>query len=333
MFQFAWLWALIFLPLPLVIHYIMRPSGDISINDSALRVPFIGEFESDTAIQSANHRQYYLALFAWLCLVSASMNPQWIGEAIDIPISGRDLMLAIDLSGSMAAKDFVLDGRHTDRLTATKKVAGDFINQRVGDRLGLILFGDQAYLQAPLTFDRKTVKRLLDESAIGLAGKATSIGDAIGLAVKRFNQEHAEDDSQDKILILLSDGAATAGVDPIEAAQLAAQKGLKIYTIGIGAEEMIQSNWFGSRRINPSADLDEDTLIAIAESTNGRYFRARDTEELKGIYQLLDELEPVVKDNQYFRPHKSLFYYPLALALLIVNIMILYSLGIRARQS
>jgi Ca-activated chloride channel family protein len=218
----------------------------------------------------------------------------------------------------MDVEDFIIDRSRVDRLTATKNIATQFINRRVGDRLGLILFGTQAYLQTPLTFDRKTVITLLNESAIGLAGENTAIGDAIGLAVKRLRKQQADS----RVLVLLTDGANTAGeVTPLKAAELAAENGLKIYTIGIGADEMIVRSFFGNRKVNPSQDLDEKTLKAIADKTGGRYFRARNTQELDKIYHILDELEPVEKDKQYFRPKTELYFWPLAVALLLAFII------------
>ena len=203
-------------------------------------------------------------------------------------------------------------------MVATQWVGGEFIQRRVGDRLGLILFGRQAYLQTPLTFDRETVRTLLHEAVIGLAGKETAIGDAIGLAVKRLQ----DNDINSRVLILLTDGANTAGeVEPIKAAELAAQHGLKIYTIGIGADEMVVSSFFGKQRVNPSADLDEKTLTAIAEKTGGRYFRARDTQQLEQIYHLLDKLEPLEKEAQTFRPTAALYAWPLGLALLLASLL------------
>jgi len=214
----------------------------------------------------------------------------------------------------MRETDFKIGGRTIDRLAATKLVASDFINRRTGDRIGLILFADQAYLQVPLTFDRDTVEELLDEAVLGLVGKATAIGDAIGLAVKRYRDiENAE-----KVLILMTDGANTAGViEPVRAAELAAKAGLKIYTIGIGADEMMTRSLFGNRRVNPSADLDEEMLTSIADATGGRYFRARDTQELENIYLNLDKLEPVIQDPQFYRPRTSLYPWPLFSALLL----------------
>jgi len=234
-------------------------------------------------------------------------------------VSGRDLLLAVDISGSMETEDMQLGRQVTDRLTAVKAVAGNFIDHREGDRLGLILFGDQAYLQTPLTFDRETVRTLLNEAAIGLAGKSTAIGDAIGLAVKRLRERPAEN----RVLILMTDGANTSGsVDPLKAADLAAREGVRIYTIGVGADEMLVRGFFGTQRV-PGTDLDEGTLTAIAQKTGGQYFRARDIEGLQKIYALLDKLEPVSQDEQTFRPVHELYVWPLGAALLLTALLAL----------
>jgi len=316
MISFAWPWVAILLPLPILIRFLLSPLE--SKNEAALRVPFLSEFSAKSEIEhivDVKQRIFWFAILIWLLLIAAAMRPQWLGDTIEIPVSGRDLMLAVDLSGSMKEKDFIINGKRVDRLDAIKNVAGEFITRRVGDRIGLILFGEQAYLQTPLTFDRTTVSTLLYESVIGLAGKSTAIGDAIGLAVKRLRDQ----DEESRVLILLTDGANTAGaVDPLAAADLAAREGLKIYTIGIGADEMIVRSFFGSRRVNPSANLDEKTLHAIADKTGGQYFRARDTEQLEQIYNLLDELEPVEKDVQRFRPQSALFFWPLSLAFILI---------------
>jgi Ca-activated chloride channel family protein len=211
-------------------------------------------------------------------------------------------------------------------LTATKAVAGDFISRREGDRIGLILFGERAYLQVPLTLDRDTVNALLLEAFIGLAGEKTAIGDAITLAVKRIHDQGSE--GAEQVLILLTDGANTAGeIDPLKAAELAQQIGLKVYTIGIGAEQMVVSSITGGmRRVNPSADLDEETLTKIAELTGGRYFRAKDTAGLQEIYRLLDEMEPVAEPEAGFRPVKSLYYWPLAGSFVLASFLALMNL-------
>lgn len=318
MISFEWPWLFVLLPLPWLVRRFMQVA--VTSKEAALRVPFLEDFtESESTVKHHVQRwPLWLAAIAWLFLLMASMRPEWLGELVEIPVSGRELMLAVDLSASMQEQDFVLQGRRVDRLVATKWVAGDFIERRIGDRIGLILFGERAYLQVPLTFDRKTVRTLLDESFIGLAGKATAIGDAIGLAVKRLRER----DATNRVLILLTDGANTAGaVQPLEAADLAAREGLKIYTIGVGADEMLTRSIFGMRKVNPSTALDEKTLTAIAEKTGGQYFRARDTQELNKIYRILDELEPVEGDAYRFRPKKALYYWPLSFAFMIAALL------------
>ncbi|GFO76158.1 Ca-activated chloride channel homolog [Bathymodiolus platifrons methanotrophic gill symbiont] len=318
MIHFAWPWLWLILPLPWFIRRFFPAAN--TAEQAALKVPFLEDFgvaQSQQTTLSNKPWLLWLAIAAWCLLILASTRPQWLGDPIEQGVSGRDLMLAVDLSGSMKERDFIVNNQAVGRLTATKTVANEFIERRVGDRLGLILFGTNAYLQTPLTFDRKTVQILLNESALGLAGESTAIGDAIGLAVKRLQSQ-----TDSRVLILLTDGANTAGeVSPIKAAEIAAQHHLKIYTIGIGADEMIVRSFFGSQRVNPSRDLDEKTLTVIAEKTGGRYFRARNTDELKQIYHLLDELEPVEKDKQFFRPRSELFFWPLSIALLLVSII------------
>ena len=320
MFSFAWPWLLLLIPLPLPLRRIM-PAGETK-REAALRVPVLEDFMAPV-VGAQNHRpsrlRLWLAILAWLLLVMAAARPQWVGEAVQLPLSGRDLMLAVDLSGSMKERDFVIEGERVDRLTATKWVAGDFIERRVGDRIGLILFGDKAYLQTPLTFDRKTVKTLLDEAAIGLAGKQTAIGDAVGLAIKRLQRSP----DQSRVLILLTDGANTAGeVDPERAAEIASRTGLKIYTIGIGADRMTVRSLFGSQVINPSRELNERVLKALADKTGGRYFRAKNSTELAQIYQLLDELEPVEQESRLFRPVRALYHWPLACSLILASLVL-----------
>ncbi|HEY9051040.1 MAG TPA: VWA domain-containing protein [Gammaproteobacteria bacterium] len=310
MMQLEWPWALLLLPLPLIIRLLLPAAA--SVKDAALRVPTLEYFNLQSSVtqQTINTRWLLLlAILAWCCLVIATARPQWLGDRVDLPISGRDLMLAVDLSESMLEQDFESNGQLLNRLQAVKKVAGDFIQQREGDRIGLILFGENAYLQTPLTFDLKTVNILLQEAAIGLAGKSTAIGDAIGLAIKRLRDK----DKNSRVLILLTDGRNTSGeVKPIKAAELAAEQELKIYTIGIGAK-------FVRRRLNN--EIDEKTLSAIADKTGGKYFRAHDTAELKKIYQLLNELEPVEVETKSFRPVTSLFYWPLTAAILIAALL------------
>lgn len=320
----TWLlpWAFILLPVPWLVRLFLPA---VRQQQTAAFIPFATELPVSSVVrQGGNKRaQTFIAALIWLLTVAAAAQPEWHGEAIKLPVAGRDLVLAVDVSGSMQTEDFELSGQRVDRLTATKAVASAFIEAREGDRIGLILFGSQAFVQTPLTFDRKTVQILLAESAIGLAGTETAIGDAIGLTVKRLQQsddgdiQHANS-KMDQVLILLTDGVNTAGVvSPKKAAELARERGLTIYTIGIGADAMTVRSMFSQRRINPSAQLDEKVLTAIAEQTGGRYFRARNTKELMKIYSIIDQLEPVEREKKVFRPRSALFMWPLSLALLL----------------
>ncbi len=325
MTRFVWLWAFAALPLPLI-FYLLLPRARSSAG-KALKIPFFNELSGfcETSGRKNAKGIKFLAVAAWILLVLAAARPQWIGEPLSLPISGRDLLLAVDVSGSMKAMDMEINGEPVDRLTAIKKIAGEFIKKREGDRIGLILFGSRAYLQAPLSLDRKTVNQLLQESMIGIAGKKTAIGDALGLAVKRLHERPGKR----KVLILLTDGANTAGtIEPLKAAELAKTDKVAIYTIGIGAERMVVNSFFGSRVVNPSADLDEGTLKKIAQITGGRYFRARESADLENIYALIDKLEPVKSENDSLRPVHELFSWPLGCALLLAFLLI----GIKSRD-
>lgn len=314
MLTFEWPWLLVLLPLPLFYRLWRRRVETLS---PALKAPVYCTLAATSGSRRENGFWQWLTLglltIAWIGALLAVARPTWIGDPVTLPSSGRDLLIAVDISGSMQQTDMVLDGETVDRLSAVKQVVGEFVERRKGDRLGLILFGTRPYLQTPLTFDRQTMNTLLGEAQIGFAGDRTAIGDAIGLAVKRLQSRPADH----RVLILLTDGANSAGeVQPLEAADIAAHEGVTIYTIGIGAEVMLERSFFGTRRINPSQDLDENTLTAIADKTGGRYFRARNPEELQQIYQQLDQLEPVEQEAETLRPTKALFYWPLAVALL-----------------
>lgn len=330
MLEFEWLWMFLCLPLPLLVYFLWPKAQR---EEAALRVPFFQRAELALNQKSGLTRSQSLLNLCtlslmWLMLVTASAKPQWLGDPITLPASGRDLLVAVDISGSMETADMVVEDQQIPRVLIVKYVVGEFLERRINDRLGLILFGTNAYLQSPLTFDRKTVNQLLQEAQLGFAGEKTAIGDAIGLAIKRLKDRP---DSQ-RVLILLTDGANTAGeVAPRKAADLAKQAGVKIYTIGVGAEEMIiRQGLFGSfnRKVNPSADLDEATLEYIADTTGGKYFRARNPSELARIYGVLDTLEPVEQDAETYRPTQSLYFWPLAAALMISLLLAISKLGL-----
>jgi Ca-activated chloride channel family protein len=321
MLEFEWMWVLFLLPLPFLA--LLLPSKKPG-QEAALRVPSLTQgIEAKSQRNGANKLSLLLATLAWIALVLATARPQWLGEPVSIPAEGRDLMIAVDLSGSMKIDDMQINGRQVDRLKMIKFVLSDFIKRRVGDRLGLILFADTAYLQAPLTYDRETVEQLLNESLIGLVGEQTAIGDAIGLAIKRFEARK----ESNKVLVLLTDGQNTAGnITPEQANELAITNGVTVYTIGVGADKMLVQSFFGNRQVNPSQDLDEGMLTEIATSTGGQYFRARDAESLRQIYAKLDELEPIARESKQMRPLQALYFYPLGLSLLITVLMGLFPL-------
>jgi Ca-activated chloride channel family protein len=323
-FQFAWPWLMALLPLPLLTWWWMRPAAAAPL--PSIRFPFFDAVRAtiERGPRRRSLARLALAVPAWLLLVVAAARPQHVGETMHLPVTGRSIMLAVDLSGSMQTPDMQSGRDMVSRLAAVKAVAGDFIHRRAGDRLGLILFGDQAYVQAPLTLDRSTVHTLLDEAQIGLAGQQTAIGDAIGLAIKRLREEPAGN----RVLILLTDGASNSGsVDPMKAADLAAQEGVRIYTIGVGAQDEQMPGPFGMMQQVPS-DLDEDALKAIAQKTGGRYFRASDVASLADIYGLLDKIEPRSKDEQSWRPVEELYQWPLGAALLLSVLVALSAIGV-----
>ncbi len=312
MFEFAWLWALALWPLPLIFRLLPKQKP---MQMAALHAPLWQMHEQNEDEQKSEKKVSVLILpiIIWTLLVLAAARPQWLGEPVALPSEGRDLMLAVDLSGSMQLEDMSIRGRDVDRLTMIKYVLSDFIERRTGDRLGLILFADTAYLQTPLTRDRNTVSLMLKESMLGLVGERTAIGDAVGLAAKRFKKR----ENSNRILILLTDGQNTAGnLEPSEALELAKAQGIKIYTIGVASDKRMGGGFF-SRGRSASADLDEGLLNQLAQETGGQYFRAKETDELQQIYQILDELEPISNETLKMRPLSALFYWPLGLALLL----------------
>lgn len=308
MLSVEWPWLFCLLPLPWLLRWWLPEQAS---NQQAIRVPFFAALQHLNQAQTQGaSKQLSLALIMgliWLCLLTAAARPNWIGDPVALPQERRDLMLAVDISMSMREVDMQVRGGYTNRITAVKAVVGDFIQQRAGDRIGLILFGEQAYLQTPLTHDTQTVNQQLQEAQLGIAGNATAIGDAIGMAIKKLRDRPAES----RILVLLTDGANTAGSDPSQATNIAAEANIRIHTVGIGAQSRGRGN-----------QLDEKSLTMIANNTGGRYFRARNPSELQQIYAELDRLEPM-PEEQTFRPTRSLSHWPLGLALLFSILMAL----------
>ena len=311
MLQLAWPWMLAAVVAPLLVARLAPRAPDAA--GAPIRVPYFEEalaWSSRTSGSGPRLRRA-VALLAWGLLVLAAARPQWVGDPVSLPVQGRDLMLALDLSGSMREQDMKSGTGFEARLDVVKRVAGDFVARRAGDRVGLILFGTRAYLQAPFTLDLETVSEMISETVLGLAGEQTAIGDAIGLAVKRLRERPTEE----RVLVLLTDGADTASqVDPLSAARFAATEGITIHAVGVGADEEAAARWFGAQRRRARSVLDESTLQTIADMTGGRYFRARDVAELEEIYRLIDVLEPIAGDDEVFRPTRDLFHWPLGLS-------------------
>jgi Ca-activated chloride channel family protein len=307
--EFAWPWVFLLLPLPWLVWRALKPASP----GQALRLPHaaLAWGAGDHAV-AGNAASWLLAL-GWLCLLVAGARPQMLGPPQTQQHSGRAMMLAVDLSGSMQTPDMQLGGQQLSRFGAVEAIAGDFISRRKGDELGLVLFATHAYLVTPITYDLDAVRAQLQGAAVGLPGTETAIGDAIGVAVKRL----AALPEQARVLILLTDGVNNSGsISPQDAAKAAKAAGVRIYTIGIGATRMTVPGLFGDSVINPSADLDADMLTYIAHETGGQFYRATDGNQLADAYRAIDALEPMPQHGPSLRLRHELFRTPLLAAAL-----------------
>jgi len=310
MWQLEYPWLLTLLPLPLLAWWLLPPYGE---RTKAIRVPFFDDMARATrqtpargaVVLRGNWLRRVLAPVCWLLIVLALAGPERLEPPIERTESARDLLLAIDLSGSMATPDFIdAQGERIDRLSAVKGVVDEFIQRRGTDRIGLIVFGTNAFPQAPLTLDHVAVRELLDELRVGMAGEQTAIGDAVGVAVKMT----AASKQRERVLVLLTDGNDTAGRIPAEkAAEIAKADHLVIHTIGIGDPQAKGEN-----------RVDLDTLKRIAAVTGGQSFRGENREQLANIYALIDRITPSMVKHSVYRPKLKLYYWPLGLALLLM---------------
>jgi Ca-activated chloride channel family protein len=312
--ELVWWWVLLLAPLPFFIYRFLPPVKE----KGAIVLSFLPQ-QSERHIPR-NLLAKVVMVTTWLLVLLAAARPVWYGDPITTQPKHRDLMLVVDLSYSMSQEDMREGGGFIDRLTAVKQVLTDFIEKREGDRLGLVLFADHAYLQTPLTLDWRTISQQLNQAVLRLIGTQTAIGEGIGLATKTF----VDSDAPQRVMILLSDGSNTSGVlDPIEAAQIAKKYNATIYTVGVGAGEMEVKEFFFTRKVNTAADLDERTLMEIAKITGGQYFRARNSQELATIYDTINQLEPVSQATQTWRPQSEWFGVPLILALILSSVLII----------
>ena len=305
MFEIGYPWVYWLAPIPILIYWILPP---LKIRRSALIFPNIhtAAAQSKTMLKKSawvskrNLLQWICLWLAWGCTLFALSSPQLVGQPEMKVKTARSFVIAADISFSMATRDWTIDGQRMTRWEAVKTLLEEFIDTREGDRLALIFFGSNAYLQAPLTTDLEIVKRLLEETDVGMAGQMTSIGKAIGFGVQLFEKDTLEQ----KVMLLLTDGVdGGQGVAPLDAAQLAKSDSIKIYTLGIGDPSQ------------PGADLDEGALKKIAEVTGAEYFLAIDSEQMESAYTTLDALEPIEFEEENYKPVNKLFYYPLLAAL------------------
>ncbi|HEY2425290.1 MAG TPA: VWA domain-containing protein [Pseudolabrys sp.] len=309
MFEFEWPWAFALLPLPLLVWWLMPV---YQRQQTSVHVPFFDRLADATGqtpqpgavVLRRRAIQMIPAALVWVLIVAALARPERVGDAVTHEVSARDLILAVDISGSMEQSDFrTQDGKTLKRLDGVKLVLGDFIARRKGDRVALILFGSKAYVQVPFTQDLQTARMLLDQSEVGMAGQQTVIGDTIGLAIKTFETSTATQ----KLVILLTDGNDTASkVPPEHAADIARQKGVVVYTIGFG-----DPNVTGENRVDLS------TLREVASMTGGHFFRAEDGTQLAEIYADIDRLAPVKLETISWRPKLPLFQWPLGAAVIL----------------
>ncbi|GAB6068966.1 VWA domain-containing protein [Thiomicrorhabdus hydrogeniphila] len=314
--SFIWPWMIAFLPLPWIISRVIKP---MQKQHTPLLAPQIisrieDQLPAENLIEAnqSHSKMPILAILMWVALIIATTRPVIYADSTPFQISGKEIILAVDLSGSMQKEDMYLDGNDVNRLVAVKSVVSDFISHRKGDRMGLIVFGTQAFLQSPLTYDLNTVNTLLKEAQIGMAGNNTAIGDAIGLTLKHLYKSKT---GHSAVLILLTDGSNTAGkVNPIDAAEKAKEMGLKIYTVGVG--QVTSRNGLDIFMTNKS-DMDIGTLTKIASITGGQFFQANDTKQLASIYQEINKLESVKHDVYNYRLRTEYYPWPLGLALIL----------------
>ena len=306
MLTFAHTWIYWLAPLPLLVWWFVPARTESA---PAIRVPFLSRLQAARGELSNNSSQRGLMSFVirglvWLLVLSALARPQWLERPIERVIPTRDLLLLVDLSGSMEQQDFTnTAGRPVNRLEAVKEVLGDFLIKRKGDRVGLVVFGTAPFLQVPFTTDLDLCRQLLDQTAVAMAGPQTALGDAIGLGIRLLQ----DSDAPEKTMIALTDGNdTTSAVPPVEAARVARDRDITIHTIAIGDPTTVGEE-----------QLDEDALHNVAETTNGDFFLAMNREQLSGIYQRLDEIDTREVKTVSHRPRRDLYFWPLAAALLV----------------
>ena len=316
MIVFAYPQMFLLLAVPFVFYYIMPAVK--GLYGDALKVPFLDDLKRislspgglwrQTEEKTLLGKRFWLLYIIWALLCLAAARPQVVGEPRRLQNESRDIMLVLDLSTSMLETDFEYRGQRITRLDAVKKVVSDFTVQRADDRFGLILFGTRAYVQAPLTFDKASIRQILYTMQAGMAGQSTSIGDALALALKHLA---TSDHKNEKVIILLTDGESNDGSMSLgQAINMAAKEGIKTYTIGVGSPHVF------FKMLSLSSGIDEQSFKLLAQATKGQYFKAESTADLQKVYQLIDKLEPSSREEKYVRDVKEFYWVPLLLAVI-----------------
>ena len=316
-------WALLLILLPPVLRLVVPPYRE---SRRAIRVPWfqrmatlLHQQPSDgAAIADAKKSELFFFWVLWVLITLALARPQLLEPPVSRVLPTRDLMLLVDLSGSMEAEDFTNSrGMKVDRLTAVKEVLDDFLTRREGDRVGLIVFGNAAFVQVPFTQDLEATRQLLEETAVRMAGPRTAFGDAIGLGITLFERSEVEH----RVMIALTDGNDTGSkVPPPQAAKIAKDNDIVIHVVGVG-----------DPRATGEEKLDEEALTAVASTTGGRYFHAADRDQLEGIYSELDRIDTREVEAETYRPRTDLFHWPLA-AFMLFGLFFHSSLLIKRRR-
>ncbi|SMX44920.1 VWA domain-containing protein [Actibacterium lipolyticum] len=304
--EFADAWFLILLPLPVLVFYLVPPAV---AKGAALVVP---EGVGRSVVRQAKHSggitrgRYVVPSVVWVLLVVALAGPRQLEPTPALPMSGRDLVLVLDLSGSMVRKDFAVDGETVTRLDAVKKVGAEFVRNRGGDRLGVVVFGSEAYFAAPPTFDAEAVAKTVEGMAIGISGRSTNISEGLGVALKRLDGSTAKS----RVVILMSDGVNNASAaNPRDVAKLASDMGVRVHTIALGPNEATGAE-------NERGVVDVPTLQAVSDISGGQMFRVRTTEDLIVVTESIDQLEPTASAGLAAETYRDLWVYPAVLAAL-----------------
>lgn len=307
-FEIAYKWVFLLFPLPFLLYWVLPAMRK---RRAALIAPFFERAATvsdqrpgkSAWVTGRNFFAWIILILCWACLLAAASSPRYVGQPAKKTITVRNFLIVADISFSMAETDWVINGRRMSRWDAIKSIMKDFVQNRHSDQIGLVMFGTNAYLQAPLTTDLQAINWLMDQTEVGMAGQMTSIGDAIAFSTKVLK----EDTIKQKIMLLMTDGIdAGENILPLDAAQQAKRDSIMIFTLGIG-----QAKGSGGY------DLDEKTLKEIADVTGGKYFNAMNEGQLKNVYTTLDKLEPVKYDEESYKPVDLLYYYPLIAAAIL----------------